>query len=65
MRNAFSTWLDSVEEPGPQKNQRKNLGAYSSQEEYRVLELAYHNYSDKKRDEFYKLIVERIGRNQV
>jgi very-short-patch-repair endonuclease len=29
---------------------------------YRVLELAYSNYSDKKRDEFYKLILETLGR---
>ncbi len=30
---------------------------------YRILELCYDNYSDKKRDELYQLILESIGRD--
>jgi very-short-patch-repair endonuclease len=29
---------------------------------YRVLELSYKNYSDRKRDEFYQEILSRLGR---
>ncbi len=29
---------------------------------YRVLELVYNSYSDKKRDEFYQFIVDSIGK---
>ena len=29
---------------------------------YRVLELGYNSYSDRKRDEFYKAILQSLGR---
>ncbi len=29
---------------------------------YKVMELVYHNYSDKKRDELYQEIVKELGR---
>ena len=29
---------------------------------YRVLELAYNSYSDRKRNEFYKAILQSLGR---